>query len=394
MIKVFSYIFHEKRKILFLLSIFLITTLVISTISAVNAVDITISPSTSGGLKKAISDVGPGGTIHMENGVYTGNNNIGIRIDKSITIQGKGNNVVIDAKKKNRLFSVIGGADLTLKKVKLQNGHPNFLSDSTFSDRGGAVNINYGSVDFDNVVFYNNSASGDGGAVNIQSGDCSFVNCKFISNVANQGGAIYVIWNPASFTNCIFEKNGASSEGGAIAIMMDASVDFSNCAFNYNFAGEKGGAITSYGTGTLKKCTFNKNEVIQSKSYNAIHGSISRINCAITPKDGTKVSSNGNSNTSINKADLKITKILKKSNTHTVFIKNVGKKNAGKNVLGVYDGRKLIKKVNVKSIGTGKTVQVKVTLDEKYKNKIKTFKADMTNIVKESNKNNNIKKIK
>ena len=87
--------------------------------------------------------------------------------------------------------------------------------------------------------------------------------------------------------------------------------------------------------------------------------------------------------------DLTISKVTKKGNTHTVFIKNTGKKVAGKSVLGVYEGNKLIKKVNVKAIAKGKTVQVNVPLNAKFKNKVKTFKADYNNKIKESNKKNN-----
>jgi hypothetical protein len=90
-------------------------------------------------------------------------------------------------------------------------------------------------------------------------------------------------------------------------------------------------------------------------------------------------------------ADLTITKITKKGNTHTVFIKNIGKKSAGSSYLGVLNGKNLIKKANVKAIGIGKTIQVKVTLDKKYSTKLKTFKVDYYNKIKENNKNNNIK---
>jgi hypothetical protein len=117
---------------------------------------------------------------------------------------------------------------------------------------------------------------------------------------------------------------------------------------------------------------------------------VNKITITFDKNIGTFSSSGLSSN---NKADLTISKITKKGNTHTVFIKNIGKKNAPKSYLGVYDGKKLIKKVYIQSIGRDKTVQVKVILDKKYKNKIKTFKVDYNNKIKESNKKNNIKKI-
>jgi len=104
--------------------------------------------------------------------------------------------------------------------------------------------------------------------------------------------------------------------------------------------------------------------------------------------------SSSSSNSKNLKADLKIVKTTKSGNTHKVYIKNIGKKAAGKSVLGVFDGKKLIKKVSVKAIAKGKTVQVKVTLPGKYKNKIKSFKTDAGNLIKESNEKNNVLKTK
>ena len=87
-------------------------------------------------------------------------------------------------------------------------------------------------------------------------------------------------------------------------------------------------------------------------------------------------SSYSSSSSSSNKdlPDLRISKVSKKGNTHTAFIKNIDKKNTPKRVLGIYDGKKLIKKVNVKAIGKGKTVQVKVTLAKKFKIKLRLLK--------------------
>ena len=109
---------------------------------------------------------------------------------------------------------------------------------------------------------------------------------------------------------------------------------------------------------------------------------------------GTTSSSSSSSSSSKNSklADLTITKMYKKGNTYSAYIQNIGDKTAGKSKLGIYDGKKLIKQVNVKSIGANKATEVKVTIPAKYKNKYKTFKVDSTNKIKESNeKNNNFK---
>ena len=100
-------------------------------------------------------------------------------------------------------------------------------------------------------------------------------------------------------------------------------------------------------------------------------------------------SSSSSSSSSEKLADLTITMMYKKDNTYSAYIQNIGKKTAEKNKLSIYDGKKLIKQVNVKSIKAGKGTEVKFSIPKKYKNKVKTFKVNSTNKIKESNKNNN-----
>jgi predicted outer membrane repeat protein len=109
-----------------------------------------------------------------------------------------------------------------------------------------------------------------------------------------------------------------------------------------------------------------------------------------------------NENPVLPKADLTITKISKdkkKVNVRYVFIKNIGKKASGKFVLGVYIGKKLITKINVKTLKTNELRKVKVIIPKKYmtkkyKNMVKIFKLDIKKVVKESKEDNNSKKAK
>lgn len=94
------------------------------------------------------------------------------------------------------------------------------------------------------------------------------------------------------------------------------------------------------------------------------------------------------------KADLKISKITKKGNYRYVTVKNVGKAKSGKNQIGVYVGKKLIKKANVKALKAGQSTKIKVGIPKKYVKKSKTFHADYRNVVSESKESNNKKKAK
>jgi len=477
----------------------------------------TITNTTNGGLKTAIDKVNNGQTVYMENGVYSGNNNTGITIDRSITIEGKGNNVVIDAKGTNRIFTIENGNTVTLKNLKFINGKSAgdggaiYNSGSTLSisgctfnnniaeghiDRvlyyfsngipslnpsygkrigynGGAIHNYGGTLSINGCTFINNQAYGCGGAIYNSEGTLSISGSTFTNNQAENklenddsvgsGGAIYSSGGVPTISGCTFTNNRAKNDGGAFygSAPKNKNIDVINSNFINNYAGGYGGAIStssyygSIGKIIVNACTFTNNragfaggaiaggDYIVSNSnfidnqakeiggaimtyydditlnnvifknniakgvYNAVGGysgggKVYSTKVTITPTDGTKVgasTSNTGVTTASKLADLKITKVTKKGNIRHVFIKNVGKVAAGKNTLGVYIGKTLIKKVTVKSIGVGKTLKVKVAIPKKfmakkYINKFKIFKVDIRNVVKESNKKNNSFKVK
>jgi len=485
--------YKRKNKLFFFLVMMALTVLAIGLIDSVSAVDITIGPNTPGGLKKAVESAKGGETIYLEDGVYTGANNRGLVINTSINIQGKSNNVVIDAQQKDRLFNIktsfSNEISVTLKNLKFKNGNAsgeggairissfycrlNIIS-CTFTnnkaENGGAFNgfgatsISYSSVN--NCTFINNTASSLGGAIN---GASSVDGSTFINNKAFHGGAIYrtpsvnncsfrnnkaipmgiggAIYIASSVKSCTFINNTANDEGGATSEV--SSVE--SCIFINNTAKNHGGAIS--GTPSVKSCTFINNKAngggaiysigyghtmniiscsftnnkanvnggavifitsgykvtgflkiekskfknnIAGKKYNAIatvgNVKFTKFDVSVTPKDGNKVAGSYSSN---NIADLTIAKITKKYNTYTVYIKNIGKKSTGnKFYLGVFDGTKQITRVLVNSLGAGKSTIVKVLIAKKYENKLKTFKVDSTNRIKESNKKNNLFKVR
>lgn len=446
----------DKKQVSTLLLIGLLAILAISMISTVSAADKTITNTTSGGLKTAIDDVGVGQTVYMENGIYTGSNNNEISINKSLTISGKGNNVVIDAKRTTFIFRIEKGNTVTLKNLKLINGKSTWggaiynsgnlvISGSTFSNneatttpivisslvtttadgRGGAI-FNSGNLSISGSTFSNNQAS-DGGAI-YNSANLTVSVCNFNDNKADIcGGAICIylrsfasLTNTTSTTTVIKSTftNNQAKLGGAIYIMGGgttnvtssngikytvnhiATLVISNSTFNNNKASKNGGAIyiNNYANVKISNSKFDKN--LQGNVYNDIYragGTVVKSGLTITPNDGIIVdgdSTGSSGSTSSKKADLKIAKITKKGNYRYVTVKNVGKKVAGKNKLAIYVGKKKIKTVNVASIRAGKSVKIKVAIPKKYKSKLKTFKVDVSNVVKESNEKNNSLKAK
>ena len=460
MVKIINETSFKKIKIVI---IFLIAILTINTINVVNA-DQTITNTTSGGLKTAIDNVDNGQTVYLENGVYSGKDNTNLTITKNITIVGKGNNVVIDAKGISRIFTISHGVTVTLKNLKLINGKNThggainnegtlFVSDCTFTNNkatefgGGAISNNY-NLSVSSSTFTNNQAIRHGGAIGSYytfsvSGStftnnqahyggaivCSMANdntivhlyvnavsnCTFTDNKAtNYGGAIYNNYMNLFMTNSTFTNNQAK-EGGAI-YSNEYNISVNSCIFTNNQA-TSGGAIHTISSLSLTDCNFTNNQAkkdggaiyVANMINNIIKDSILRIDSAnfknniagskynaIYLESGAKISKNKVSITPAEKtplkADLTINKITKKGNYRHVTIKNSGKISTGKKFyLGVYVGKKHIKRVLVKTLGVGKSTTVKVLIPKKYKNSLKTFKSDSTNRIPENNKKNNVR---
>lgn len=420
-------------------------------LGTVSAEDIIITNTTNGGLKTAINNVSDGDTVYMENGLYTGSNNVNLTISRNITIEGKGDNVTIDAQGYSRVFNITSGVTVTLKNLKLINGKSAWggaiynsgnliITGSTFNNNqatttsivttpttgGGGAICNRGTLSISNSTFTNNKAS-DGGAI-YNGGNLTVSVCNFNDNKADScGGAICIyLHSSASLTNTTSTttvikstfSNNQAKLGGAIYIMGGgttnvtssngikytvnhiATLVISNSTFNNNKASKNGGAIyiNNYANVKITNSKFDKN--LQDNVYNDIYrveGTVAKNGLTITPNDGIIVNGDSTGNfgsTSAKKADLKITKITKKGNYRYVTVKNVGKVAAGKNKLAIYVGNKKIKNVNVDSIKVGKSVKIKVAIPKKYKSKLKTFKVDATNAVKESNEKNNSLKAK
>ena len=135
----------------------------------------------------------------------------------------------------NRIFSVAGGASLTLKRLALTGGGGN---GALMPGHGGAVVVDVG-------------------------GSLSMSQCSLTGNhtVTNRlGGAIYNL-GALALAQCSFAGN-SSDQGGAIDNHQDASLI--QCTLWQNQARLTGGAIESSGSGTLvlRHCTVSGNSIV------------------------------------------------------------------------------------------------------------------------------------
>ena len=233
-------IYEKKHKKLLMCFLIVVSILfIVCSLSAVSAVNKTISPEDEGGIHGAINDssVNPGDTIFLQPGTYnkTGNDT-NFRINKSITLQGNGSSgsVIIDARRLSRIFE-IGNNNITFINIVFINGN--------YSSGGAIYNNNYANISFINCKFINNIATSNGGAIYNRGNNFSLINCTFSNNEAYEGGAIYD--NGASsfsLINSTFSNNIARHYGGAIFNYYGSNFTVINTNFTNNTA-TWGGAI-------------------------------------------------------------------------------------------------------------------------------------------------------
>lgn len=193
----------------------------------------------------------------------------GIVIAKSITIQGTssasdGFNGTNGANT-TRFFQLTNAAyALTLKNLKLANG---VAQSTSLALGGGAILFSNGNIMAENVVFHNNSATGNnaitGGAIYLGGTNnvgTYFKNCTFTNNWADKCGAIYInnwaagtasVPSIIQFENCAFVANESRNVFGGSAMMIRSANNYTtlniiNSTFTQNKvlnATANGGAI-------------------------------------------------------------------------------------------------------------------------------------------------------
>nr|WP_302578029.1 hypothetical protein [Methanobrevibacter arboriphilus] len=234
------------------LSIFLIVLFAFCfCLTSISAAETTIDNSTAGGINGAITN-DPSDTIILDPGVYSGNNNTQIVINKSVTIKGNGpsNTVIIDGSDLYSIFNVTGTGTLTLINVTLKDGFAN--SPDFF---GGAI-YNLGTVTMTDCVLTGNQAGRYGGAI-YNNGILNANNCVFDENYAPQGGSIFNDPRGRSYINNSIFSNGIADDGGAIVNYGNMSII--NSTFINNSASDLGGAIISQGQLSIIGSIFRNN---------------------------------------------------------------------------------------------------------------------------------------
>lgn len=247
-------------------------------------------------IKNATGTVNQGGTIHIANGTYTGENNTKITIDKNMTIIGESQiGTVINGTNINWIFQINPGLNVTIQNLTITNAF------------GHSAIFNQGNLTVENCKFTNNhqinnpNTNFDGGSsicnyANSGSITVAVANCTFTDNLGNRGsifnycnGGVSVL---CAVTNCNFTGNNAPGgmHGGAIGNYASTgyvNCTMNNCMFTDNTAGMWGGAIINFDNdGSKVDCTINNSSFINNHAGRG--GAItcysygSSSNCVIT----------------------------------------------------------------------------------------------------------------
>jgi len=211
-------------------------------------------------LRSALEAAHPGATLVLEPGVYSGDGNTDLAIDRDVRVRGRlrAGDTVIDCRGRGRAFSIEGGS-AAFESLTIRNG--------VARSGGGGVQVAGGSASFRDVAFEHNRGA-SGGAVNVGS-EAFFSGCVFQGNAATSlGGAVMVNVRSEVF-GCRFEGNHSGLTGGALALIGDvARVELSSFIGNSSTVG---GAISVGLVGTLlvDRCHFLENQAEQGGAVNA-----------------------------------------------------------------------------------------------------------------------------
>jgi hypothetical protein len=263
---------NNRIKIKSIIFSMLFLAMTISMISSVSGVNITNS---TGDIKTALNN--SPNSILLLPGVYSGENNTNIVIDKNVSIIGKDKDqVIINGNGVNNIFTINKGVKVVLENITFING---------LSISGGAI-FNNGDLFIYNVIFLNNYANDTGGAI-FNNGTLNISNSIFTRNVAVYQGAGIFNNNELFVKNSTFNENiiiDDMGDGGAIennrSNLTVVDSNFTNniacgggaiqndhgflIVIGSNFMnnnGMYGGAIDNYkeGIGTVINSTFTDN---------------------------------------------------------------------------------------------------------------------------------------
>jgi parallel beta-helix repeat protein/predicted outer membrane repeat protein len=221
----------------------------------------------AGSLRNTVAAAAAGDTINFAGGV-TGTITLTtgqITINKSLTITGPGAAALaISGNNASRLLYIDGTSvpTITISGLTFRNGN--------VSGNGAAIEFDKGdgTLNVQNSVFTQNTATNLGGAISMYCNACSISisDSTFTANSANDGGAIGTEnGNNFTVTRCTINGNTAANRGGGI-FEDDTVMLVTDSTFSGNTAPNGGGLFLYFDTpATIRNSTFSGNTATSGK---------------------------------------------------------------------------------------------------------------------------------
>ena len=224
-------------------------------------------------------------TIYLANGDYSGLENTGLTINKSLNIIGD-EDTTFNGLNENYIFIIENDLAISFKNINFINGNKDPSTSDSDNVYGGALEIKGSKVTMDNCRFINNILDFNdekykyGGAIS-NFGDLTITNSYFYNNsiisynrLISFGGAIYNKGNLTISNTSFIESKGDKYTYGA-GIYNDGNANMENgiIANSYSKEESKGSAIYNKGNFTLRNSII-ENNTVRRLNFNYIQGNI------------------------------------------------------------------------------------------------------------------------
>jgi len=188
------------KKAIIPIVIFLITASLVSA-------EVRLVPGDYPTIDAAVSACSDGDEVVVADGIYRGDGNRDLHINRNITIRSENgpDGCIIDC----------NGTETEQHQGFYLNENrviAGFTIINGYAQEGGAINCGDGSPTVINCVITDNSAEREGGGIYCHGGSPIIINCRITGNSAECGGGIYSEYSNPTIKNCIIKDNSATGD--------------------------------------------------------------------------------------------------------------------------------------------------------------------------------------
>jgi predicted outer membrane repeat protein len=215
-------------------------------------------------IQKGVESAAENGTVHIANGIYSGEGNTNITIGYSMNLIGQSQvGTIINGSNTNWMFNIQSGT-VTIQNLTFVNAND-----------GAIYNSEDATTTINDCTFKGNTGD-DGGAI-MNDGTLTVNRSTFTGNSAYEGGAIYQCDGTARIIDSTFTGNTAYYEGGAIYMDSQTTTTITGCTFTGNTAALGGAIANPYGydvTFNMTNSTLKNNKAVEQQNNEELTGGL------------------------------------------------------------------------------------------------------------------------